>query len=288
MKYIIFPFYIILVSLILTITSKENLPVAFLTCEIILTPLFGLAYLITFIIIVFKKNFQAAFPYMLTFISFIAIPWKTTFMYYNFLLYCIIVAMNIFYLYRQKKQDFKLAYNYTLIPLTLLLIALFAIGNENYFKLRYADSNSWKPYGLTLNDFTKVKEIPNGDGTNARVNTNYARIFNKAYNYPNILIVSYQYPEQSYFIVYDDKHNNKVLDHEQLHFDIKELYARKIKSSINSIWYADSKVKQKLFDSLYSEEKRVQALYDTLQSQSPDRQAEQKKWNQKIRSELGI
>jgi len=288
MKYIIFPLYITLISLVLTSASKENLPVAFLTCEIILTPLFGLAYLCTFIFIVFKKNFKEAFPYLLTFISFIMIPWKTTFMYYNFVLYIIILGIIINFLRKQKKQDFILAYNYTLIPMTLLLIVLFAMGNENYFKLRYADRNSWKSYGLTLNDFTKVKEVPNDDEADARINTNYSRIFNKAFNYPNILLVSYQYPEQSYFIIYDDKHNNKVLDHEQLHFDIKELYARKIKSSINSVWYSNQKVKQKLFDSLYFEEKRVQALYDSLQSKSPDRQAEQKKWNLKIRSELGI
>lgn len=289
MKYLIFPLFLSICILLLVAFPKNDTPIAFLTCEIVVASLFGLGYLVVFSVKCFKSGIKDALPPLLISLSFFAIPWKTTFIYYNFIPYLILITVSSTVLYKQIRFKTPANSKFVLGPITLLLVILFAVGNENYLKLRYPhNTNSWKPYNLQLSDFTQVSKIPGEKNANAIINTNYIRILNKACNYPNIVIVPLQYPGKSYFIQGNDTFNRRVLDHEQLHFDIKELYARKIRNSINKLWYSDLKTKEKIFDSLVNEQRILQDLYDSSDYRAESRQKNQEIWNRQIRRQLGI
>jgi|GEM_PF-3988207 len=289
MKYLIFPTFLLICILIVVLFPNNDRPIAFLVCEIIVAPLFGLGYLLAFIIKWFRQGIKDAVPFLLITLSFFTIPWKTTFVYYNFIPYLILIGVNSAVLYKQIRFKAPGNSKFVLGPVTLLLAMLFVIGNENYLMLRYSHiTNSWKPYGLQLSDFTPVETMPEGRSAKAIINTNYIRIFNKTCNYPSIVIVPLQYPNQSYFILGDDSYNRRILDHEQLHFDIKELYARKIRNFINNRWYSGIRAKEILFDSLVNEQRMFQNLYDSSYIHAENRRKNQAVWNKLIRGQLGI
>lgn len=79
-----------------------------------------------------------------------------------------------------------------------------------------------------------------------------------------------------------------VLIHEQKHFDIVELYARKMRKMIKEYNYSQSNIKEKT-DSLYAiidkEMDVYQDLYDDETNGSMN-SAKQKEWNQKIINEI--
>lgn len=98
------------------------------------------------------------------------------------------------------------------------------------------------------------------------------------------MILSAQIPSKSYMISCE-KH---ILDHEQLHFDIREYYRMKIKDSLNSIWYKNYDIKNKVLNSIFDNESKLQDMYDSSILNSQNRKSEQEKWNFRIRRELNI
>jgi hypothetical protein len=83
--------------------------------------------------------------------------------------------------------------------------------------------------------------------------------------------------------------NNEVLIHEQKHFDIVELFARKLRKSIQSRKYTSYENLKTVSDSLYDvndkEMDKYQDKYDDETDASMDGE-KQREWNQKISDEL--
>jgi len=84
--------------------------------------------------------------------------------------------------------------------------------------------------------------------------------------------------------------DDHVLRHEQLHFDITELYARKLRAALKRISSGipkPEKVVEKLFDRYSGESKSYQDLYDkeTDHSRNVKQQAA---WEEKVKRELDL
>jgi hypothetical protein len=84
-----------------------------------------------------------------------------------------------------------------------------------------------------------------------------------------------------------DKQSIRLLQHEQRHFDLCELYARKLRQNTASNHYtgADMKKVDKLYDELMEELNHMQQRYDgeTTHGLDTDKQNE---WNEKIAKEM--
>jgi len=89
------------------------------------------------------------------------------------------------------------------------------------------------------------------------------------------------YPEQSWYL--KDRVNANILNHERLHFDITELYARKFRQRIkNTTFTLDiNRQMERLHDAINDEMEAMQNTYDTetRHSQNVEKQQE---WQAKI------
>lgn len=98
-------------------------------------------------------------------------------------------------------------------------------------------------------------------------------------------VISHFYPNQSWYI--KDRANKVILEHERLHFDITELYARKFRQRIENTKFTvniDREMKQ-LHDGINAELKAYQERYDDETEHSINVKA-QEAWNKKIALEL--
>jgi hypothetical protein len=100
-----------------------------------------------------------------------------------------------------------------------------------------------------------------------------------------------RYDVSAVFVVnksWSDAQTKELLAHEQLHFDIAELYARKIRkvvASLSEVGEDDVKVYNRAIQKLLRESNEVDIQYDleTLHGAMLKRQAE---WTQEVKSEL--
>ena len=93
------------------------------------------------------------------------------------------------------------------------------------------------------------------------------------------------YPEQSWYK--PEKANSHVLQHEQLHFDITELHARKFRHRVSKLKVTGNmkEVLQKIHEDINKELTAVQNSYDTETNYSRLASA-QAKWQSYIKEEL--
>ncbi len=93
------------------------------------------------------------------------------------------------------------------------------------------------------------------------------------------------YPEQSWYKV--EVADNHILGHEQLHFDITELYARKFRHRISKLRVSNNVRRQlkKIHNDINSELSRLQTQYDNETDYSRNYEA-QVKWHKIIKAEL--
>lgn len=93
------------------------------------------------------------------------------------------------------------------------------------------------------------------------------------------------YPNKSWYI--KDKRNPYILAHEQLHFDITELYARKFRDQISNLKVNQNVKKQmnKLHTSINEAVNETQRRYDSQTNHSMNEE-KQKEWEAFIEKEL--
>jgi hypothetical protein len=83
--------------------------------------------------------------------------------------------------------------------------------------------------------------------------------------------------------------SDEVLSHEQKHFDIVELYARKLRQQIASLTCSDLKDAERKIDSLYAIVSKDMDVYQDTYDAATDGSMngdEQRKWNKKLDEEL--
>jgi hypothetical protein len=84
-----------------------------------------------------------------------------------------------------------------------------------------------------------------------------------------------------------NKKSDRLLFHEQLHFDITEIYARRLRKELKSLKNAcdNSEMINKIADRVFEEWKRQEDLYDQETNHGID-QVKMKIWTEKIAAEL--
>ncbi len=86
---------------------------------------------------------------------------------------------------------------------------------------------------------------------------------------------------------YAAKRTSALLKHEQLHFDITELHARKMRKAFDNYTFKNSYQRdiQNIFDKLTAENQKMQQQYDSQTNHSINK-ASQAKWEKFVQSEL--
>ncbi len=116
---------------------------------------------------------------------------------------------------------------------------------------------------------------------------------NEAYTVSSIdIIKELNYIVVATFYKYDSRLDNEresLLNHEQLHFDIAELFARKIRKEIfnlkqrnDNLHYIDYKI---IYKDLYKDYRAYQNLYDS-ETEHSKLVIQQKQWQEKVAKEL--
>ena len=99
-------------------------------------------------------------------------------------------------------------------------------------------------------------------------------------------VSTYFYPEKSWYN--PSLCDSLILSHEQLHFDISELYARKLKRKLDITTFKHSSLKNEvksIYKAVMKELNNYQNLYDKETNFSRNIE-EQLRWNKKIREAL--
>lgn len=98
-------------------------------------------------------------------------------------------------------------------------------------------------------------------------------------------VIAQFYPEQSWYL--KERVNDTVLGHEQLHFDISELHARKFRKRIKNAKFSKNIQQEisKIYDQINEELRDMQNAYDTGSDYSRDYEG-QVKWQKLVAREL--
>lgn len=143
-----------------------------------------------------------------------------------------------------------------------------------------------KDYKLTWEDFQGRPKSSSTAGaiTNSGISPNYS--YEKGIIRFNIIST---FSVKKSWVKFDDKIPS-TLEHEQLHFDITELYVRKFKKLLSEAKFKNNSEKiKKLFYSIYDkidkEKDAYQDLYDQ-ETTNPRDEGKQKEWVEKIAKEL--
>jgi len=168
----------------------------------------------------------------------------------------------------------------TLLCLALLLLAFIATAQPNDCK----DCIPWlNDRPLTWADF---KGKPQASSPNkAMTDSGMSIAFSCEDNMADITLNCYFSPSRSWTKVKD---SDRLLAHEQLHFDITELFTRKLRKKLSEMDGDCGKMNRtigKVYDANYQELLRYQQQYDR-ETQHSIREEEQLRWERKVREEL--
>lgn len=159
----------------------------------------------------------------------------------------------------------------TLFTLLAILYLFFQPADIDPVKLQWSETRK-----LTWADF---QGIPNGAddfvaSTNSGISFSYS-ISNKngdiGFKY---IILSNFYPEQSWYK--PEAASEYILIHEQTHFDISELFARKLRKELDEILIGPDikQIADKLYSEIEQQRRAMQLKYDAESNHSKNREGE--------------
>ena len=172
------------------------------------------------------------------------------------------------------------------ISFSWLLQLLFPLSTATSPNISAADDTvSWQSKRLTWEDF-------NGHPDRRYVNTvaltssSINIFYHGRESNPTITVTCTFYRRNSW--VKDEGRNAEVLQHEQLHFDISELYARKLRRAISQLPKSQRnwQTVQRLYKQANEECSDYQERYDHATHHSILRSVQQQ-WNKRVADELG-
>jgi hypothetical protein len=146
------------------------------------------------------------------------------------------------------------------------------------------DTISWQAKRLTWDDFVgrpDARYVSSVALTSSSINVFYA---GRESN-PNIKVTCTFYRRHSW--VKDEGRNAFVLQHEQLHFDITELYARKLRYALGKLTRPQRTWQNvhRLYQQANDECEAYQSRYDHATHHSINRDAQQQ-WNKQVAEQL--
>ena len=226
----------------------------------------------------------------------------------NFLigLLCILVLVKIHYVYYNPVESiFLIAVCFIFIKnfyskanssnLTKSLIALAIMQGFLVFLpdkliislLSLSDNRiAWKP-DLDWDDFSILDEKVHGQVYDSvyyqsAIYTNYSYQINKAFNYPPIVAIAHMDKIQSYKSKEIEKGMEKpLLEHEQGHFNMMQLYIKMAEDSISKLWGKDERVIKSVIDYFGRKKIKDGAIYDLQTNHGVDT-VQQNKWSKRL------
>jgi antitoxin component YwqK of YwqJK toxin-antitoxin module len=253
------------------------------------TPIFYLIFhLIKGIVQLIKKQKQAALISITISLLFASIFNKIYYAYYNILLAILFLAFSAWVtkLVWKKYTDTKLKRNkITLITLLVINIALICIPDKEL--LRYISlpkELSWRQ--LTWDDFKGTLDDTCYASAKTGLSLHYKT--NEVFNYPPAIVFAAMTPENSLVKKMDNisaRIKEILLEHEQGHFNIVELYARKASDSISHAWGKPEKEVDAILQYWDKQLDSMQDIYDASTIHSSDT-IEQHIWTNEIQKML--
>lgn len=168
--------------------------------------------------------------------------------------------------------------------MVFLILGLFGFQpGQNY------ETISWKAgKRLTWNDFQGgIPHNARAAATTASgITYRFSTTGTREYMEVDFKVDTYFYPNKSWY--QPELCDAVILSHEQLHFDISELYARKLKERLSKAKYTRKNVKTKvkaIYRKINEELNDFQNKYDNETNFSRDRE-QQAIWNEKIAKTL--
>ena len=168
---------------------------------------------------------------------------------------------------------------------------LFSILLLSFFQLQAQQKLEWKSEKLTWNNFEAKPDRKSQFLANTNSGFSYTWGFGLQEGKPNFTyeVHAYFYPEQSW--VKKGKETLSLLAHEQLHFDISELYARKMRkwlSEFNPKSLKEAKLQLKNIHTQIEKERiQMQNAYDKETNHGMLLE-EQERWQKNVNEHLQL
>ena len=161
--------------------------------------------------------------------------------------------------------------------------------NRKDLKEKFEEKINWsKDRKLKWSDFKAMPPIENKE-TAAVTNCGFGFRSKRTvfFGKPQVTVSNIFYPQMSWVRI-DQINRDLLLEHEQLHFDISEVYARKLKHQLTSAklnYFNMRKRSESIFNKIYAEYLQQQQDYEHQTEYSLNIK-KQKEWIEKIGSEL--
>lgn len=165
----------------------------------------------------------------------------------------------------------------------LIAFLLVVLGNSDL----YAQINWDEKRPLTWKDFGSAMDSSSKHYANTKTSVNYQY---HVHGNNNVYTLTFTIeclflPNGSWYKHY--KQTDALLHHEQLHFDIQELFARKLLAAFNEKTYTDNYVKEvkTIYNSIAKEASNMQERYDE-ETRFSENRSEQLKWDKLVHKQL--
>jgi len=278
--------FICLVSLTYIIFTHFNWPGKYGLPFLIIPVIYFLIHFVRAIILLFKKRWPLFTITLFSAILFLLPLIRLSYTYYNIgatiLILTIATCYDIRFSKKTQEDEQKLSKGTaTLTVLIFMNLSLVVIPYKITLGIIFPNYiNTWRQ--LSWSDFNGP--VPEGKKYNERGAisfTGFDVLINKTYNYPPAIVKLY-FDTDSSWVRTTLKNDVLLLQHEQGHFDIADIFANKAQIAASHCWgkssvYIDSVVNQ--YRNLLDKE---QNLYDSCTKHGIDT-IEQKRWLEKIK-----
>lgn len=164
-----------------------------------------------------------------------------------------------------------------------LLILRFAFSA--YMPIDKDEVISWQEgRRLSWSDF---KGVPERRNSVASTYYDINQSLSDYHNYASVEIEAVFFPRRSW--KRKDRDDISILTHEQKHFDITELFARRLRKKIQSASYSNYRELEDYMNKCYKENDEAMEIFQTAYDDETDHSrngVKQGEWNQKIEKEL--
>lgn len=170
----------------------------------------------------------------------------------------------------------------------IIIAILFLLHFSNSFSQEKEEKIKWKEdRPLTWDDFKAIPDETNSYSANTNSGISYAWNYSTASGKPvlEFEVFSNFYPERSW--VKDIEDEDYLLAHEQLHFDISELHARKLRKALDE-YEIGRNIRQdlkRIYNTIDAERSAMQNKFDKETSHSENWEAEMR-WREFVANEL--
>lgn len=218
-----------------------------------------------------KLNLLFSFSYLILYL-------KIYYTYYNILFSILLIVIYTVLLIKRnhpKNYFYKFLFN-TLLVLNILIF----ITPNKYILIFHSNEHILWRSNISWDEFNS-KNIDTTD-TGAEIFTYFGGYPNKVYNYPQGVVFSTMSVSKSWKNENEKVNlNSFLLNHEQKHFDITQIFTTKAQDSINKVFGKSSKEIEDIVNYFIEEEDKFQDKYDSLTEHGTNINA-QKKYNKKI------